>query len=373
MIAGIVLASYYGGYTLGAATIGPVLQRVGHIRVFAALAGLIAGPVVLQPILVSAPAWIVIRLITGIGCAGLFITAESWLNATSGPRNRGTIFAIYMVATNAAFGGGQFLINLPSPGGYELFSLAAALFCLALIPVSLTRATASSIPASPRLRLREMRRIAPVALAGCAASGLASSAFYSLIPAYAEAQGVSAAAISGYIATAIFGGLAFQIPVGKLSDRFDRRMVAAGIALGLCVSALCLVALPQTKIVLIFTFVFGGFLSCIYPVAVAHANDRVAPEYIVSTSGQLIVINGIASFLGPIVGTAILGAAGIKWVFVYIAVISALFASAAIWRALVLEGPEQKERPFIILSERMGQQIAHVADEGGTPLEGTRP
>src|SRR5690606_35633936 len=125
---GIVLASYYGGYTLGAATISPVLQRVGHIRLFAALAGLVAASVALQPVFTSAPAWILIRLVTGLGCAGLFITAESWLNATAAPQNRGAIFAIYMVATNAAFGAGQFLLNLPAPGGFELFSLAAALF-----------------------------------------------------------------------------------------------------------------------------------------------------------------------------------------------------------------------------------------------------
>lgn len=221
--------------------------------------------------------------ITGIGCAALFITPDSWLNTTSSPQNRGTIFAIYMVATNAAFGGGQFLINLPSPGGYKLFLLAAALICLALIPVGLTRATVPSIPASPRLSLREMRRIAPAAPPR---GWPAAPSTTCLIPAYGQAQGVSAGAISGYIATAIFGDLAFQIPVGKLSDRFDLRMVAAGIALGLCVSALCLVALPQTKIVLIFTFVFGGFLSYIYSVAVAHPNDRVGPEYIVSLSSS---------------------------------------------------------------------------------------
>ncbi|MEH6721832.1 MAG: MFS transporter [Aurantimonas endophytica] len=361
---GIILAAYYGGYTIGAATIGPVLQRVGHIRLFAALAGLIAAAVALQPVLTSAPAWIIIRLVTGLGCAGLFITAESWLNASSSSQNRGTIFALYMVATNAAFGAGQFLLNLPSPGGFELYSLAAALFCLALVPVSLTRSAAPRLVESPRLRLRDLRRLAPVAFAGCAATGLASSAFYSLVPAYAQMQGIPASAVAAYIATAIFGGLAFQIPVGKLSDRFDRRIVATAIAAGLCITALCLALLPLgPTVILVFTFVLGGFLSTIYPVCVAHANDRVEPDKVVSTSGQLILIHGIASFLGPIVGTTVMHRAGMEGVFLFMAVVAALFVAVTVWRSVRVAAPEQKDRPFVILTERMGQPLSHVADE----------
>lgn len=363
-VVGIVLAAYYGGYTIGAATVGPILQRVGHIRLFAALAGIVAASVALQPVFTSAPAWVVIRLVTGFACAGLFIIVESWLNATSRPQNRGTIFAIYMVATNAAFGLGQFLINLPAPQGFELFSLAAALFCVALVPVALTRSAAPKLVESPRLRLRELRRLAPVAFAGCATTGLVSSAFYSLVPAYAQTQGVPASAISAYIATAIFGGLCFQIPVGKLSDRFDRRLVAAGVAAGLGIVAMALVLLPLPgMIILVFTFLLGGFMSTIYPVCVAHANDRVEPEKAVSTSGQLILIHGIASFMGPIIGTTMMGRGGIDGVYFFMALAALIFAVIAVARSLSVEAPVQKERPFVFLNERMGQAIAHVADE----------
>jgi hypothetical protein len=54
-LVGPILAAYYGEYSLGAMTIGNIIQRVGHIRAFAALAGLVAASIVLQPVLVSAP------------------------------------------------------------------------------------------------------------------------------------------------------------------------------------------------------------------------------------------------------------------------------------------------------------------------------
>ncbi|MWP38473.1 MFS transporter [Rhodobacter sphaeroides] len=364
VVVGVVLAAYYGGYTIGAATIATVLQRVGHIRLFAALAGLVAASIALQPILTSPGSWILIRLVTGFGAAGLFITAESWLNATSTPKDRGMIFAIYMVATNAAFGAGQFLLNLPAPGGFELFSLAAALFCLALVPVALTGSAQPKLVESPRLRLRDLRRLAPVSFAGCATTGLASSAFYSLVPAYAQTQGVEASSISAFMATAIAGGLAFQIPVGTLSDRFDRRILAGCIAAGLAISTLCLALLPlSTPVILIVTFILGGFMSTIYPVCVAHANDRVEPERAVATSGRLILIQGIASFLGPIIGTTVMGQTGIEGVYVYMSLVAMIFVAAVVWRVKHVEAPVQKERPFVILTERMSQPISHMAEE----------
>lgn len=361
---GIVLAAYYAGYTLGAATVAPILQRVGHIRLFAALAGLVAASISLQPVFTSAPAWIVIRLVTGFGCAGLFITAESWLNASSTPSNRGAIFAVYMVAIGAAFGGGQFLLNLAPPGSFELFAAAAALFGISLVPVALTRSAAPKLVESPRLKLGELRRLAPVAFAGCIATGLISSVFYGLVPAYAQTQGLPAREISALMATAIFGGLLFQVPVGKLSDLFDRRLVAAAIAGGLIVTAVIIALLPLNEtLTLVLMFLFGGFMFTVYPVCVAHANDRVEPERVVSVSGQLILIHGIASFAGPILGTAVMGRAGIAGVYLYMAAVAFLFLVTALWRAAKVDAPVHKDRPFVILTERMGQPLAHVADE----------
>jgi MFS family permease len=364
IVMGVVLAAYYGGYTIGAASMSSLLLRVGHIRLFAALAGLAAASVALQPVLTSPVAWIAIRLLTGLGCAGLFVTAESWLNANAQPQDRGAIFAVYMVATNACFGAGQFLINLPAPRGFELFSLAAALFCLALIPVSLTRSVAPATLDSPRMHLRDLRRLAPVSFAGCIATGLIGSSFYSLIPAYAQIHGIPASSISAFIATAIFGGLAFQIPIGRLSDRLDRRLVAIAIASGFVVTALLLAMLPTGAVpVLALTFLLGGFMSTIYPVCVAHANDRVEPDEVIAVSGQLILVQGLASFVGPILGTAIMGRNGISGVYIYMAVVASLFVAGTVWRVRQALPPQHKERSFVILADHMSQPLAHVAED----------
>ena len=169
--------------------------------------------------------------------------------------------------------------------------------------------------------------------------------------------------ISTYMSTAIFGGLTFQIPVGRLSDRYDRRLVAGAVALGLSAIALILSFVPPSNAAIyIATFFLGGFMATIYPVCVAHANDQVAFEYAISTSGQLILVNGIASFFGPVLGTAVMGRSGIFGIFGFMAMISLAFAIFALLRALHDPNRDRKARPFVILNERMSQPAAHVAE-----------
>jgi fucose permease len=43
----------------------------------------------------------------------------------------------------------------------------------------------------------------------------------------------------------------------------------------------------------------GAFLAPTYPIAVAHANDRVERKDVVAVSGALIIVNGVGSAVGP--------------------------------------------------------------------------
>jgi MFS family permease len=363
-VAGLVLAAYYGGYSLGAMTIGNLIQRIGHIRAFAGLAGLVAASVMLLPVLVNAPFWIVARGLTGFGCAGLFIATESWLNAKAPSALRGSVFATYMVATYATFGSGQFVLNLANPAGFELFALAGALFCLALVPVSMTHAAAPALPPSPRLGWSELRHVAPVAMAGCAASGAVSSVFYALVPALAHGAGYSVGSIAALVATAIAGGFAFQLPVGWLSDHVDRRILACALSVGVAAMAALMTLHDPVAgwLAYLNAFLLGGCFSAIYPVCVAHANDRVAPERAVAVSGLLILISGVASFLAPIVGSWLVREGGFQAVFWFMVAVALGFAAEATWRTVTTEAPERRPRLFTFLNAHMSHQIAHVAD-----------
>ena len=110
-MAGLVLSSYFAGFTLAAMRCGRIIERIGHIRGYAAFAGLVAAATAAMPLMVGPVAWLVLRAIIGFGCSGLFITTESWLNAKAQPSERGRIFSIYMVGTFLALAVGQVLIG----------------------------------------------------------------------------------------------------------------------------------------------------------------------------------------------------------------------------------------------------------------------
>ena len=108
--AGLVLSAYFAGFTLGALRCGKIIERIGHIRAFAAFAGLVAAATVVMPLVVGSLAWGILRAIIGFGCAGIFVTTESWLNAKALPSERGRVFSIYMIGTFLALALGQLLI-----------------------------------------------------------------------------------------------------------------------------------------------------------------------------------------------------------------------------------------------------------------------
>ena len=70
--------------------------------------------------------------------------------------------------------------------------------------------------------------------------------------------------------------------MGRLSDRFDRRNVLVVLSTALAATAVALVRLPHSALVVLPTAVlFGGLMSTLYPVCVAHAHDRLPADRVV--------------------------------------------------------------------------------------------
>jgi MFS family permease len=359
-LAGLVLSSYFAGFTLGAARCGRIIERVGHIRAYAAFAGLVVAATAAMPLLIGPLSWFVLRAIVGFGCAGVFVTTESWLNAKAQPSERGRVFSLYMVGTFVALAVGQLLIGGIEVKGAGPFNVIVALFAVALIMVSTTRAEPPQATVAEKLPYGQLARAAPVAVIGCAVSGLVSSAFYALVPAWMQDDGVKRETIALSMLVAVVGGLAFQVPVGRLSDRFDRRIVLAALGLGFAGAAIALVHLPPSLPVLLpAAALLGGFMSTLYPVCVANAHDRMPADRVVAVSGQLILVSGLASVLGPLIGTSIMSRSGINGLFYFMATAALLLALVAAGWSLATKAPRHLRRSFEILAPQAAP-IAHA-------------
>ncbi len=360
-MAGLVLSSYFAGFTLAALRCGRIIERIGHIRSYAAFAGLVAAATAAMPLMVGSLVWLVLRAIVGFGCAGLFITTESWLNAKAQPAERGRIFSIYMVGTFLALAAGQLLIGRAKIETTAPFSAIVALFAVALVMVSTTRAEPPRATSTETLPYGQLARAAPVAVVGCALSGLISGAFYALVPAWMQDVGTTRATIALFMLVAVLGGLAFQVPVGWLSDRFDRRLVVAGLSLGFAGIAVILVHVPRSlPAVLPAATLLGGFMSTLYPVCVSHAHDRMPGDRVVAVSGRLILLSGVGSVVGPLIGSILIAHFEIDGVFYFMAAAALILTFLAAGRSFTTTAPHHLERPFEILAPQ-ATPLAHDA------------
>ena len=314
-------------------------------------------------------AWLVLRAMVGFGCSGLFITTESWLNAKAQPSERGRIFSIYMVGTFLALAVGQLLIGRARIETTGPFSAIVALFAVALVMVSTTRAEPPRATTVETLPYGQLARAAPVAVVGCALSGLISGAFYALVPAWMQDVGTARETIALFMLVAVLGGLAFQVPVGWLSDRFDRRLVLAALGLGFAGLAVILVHLPRSLPVLLPpAALLGGFMSTLYPVCVSHAHDRMPADRVVAVSGRLILLSGLGSVVGPLIGAIVMARFKIDGVFYFMAAAALFLTFLAAGRSFTTTAPHHAERPFEILAPQAAALAHAPRDASDEPL-----
>ena len=334
---GLVMSGYFIGFFLGTFTAPPLIRRVGHIRAFAFHAALAAAAVLVFPLWANPVAWMALRIVTGMALVGLCTVIESWLNAQSAPEHRSRVFGVYMVVSLLALAAGQLLLDLQPPRSPVLFSVVAILFALAILPVSITRLSPPPVATAPRARILQICRTAPSAAAGALLAGTALGAFWGMGAVYAGSLGLDRAGIGTFMAATILGGAALQLPIGRLSDRGDRRSMLAGVsALGAVVAACALQLDPTARAgVLALFFLFGGLAFALYPLAVAHLLDRLPAEQLLAGCSALLLLNGIGAAIGPAAAGLVMERWGAGALPVFFAITLALLALVAGGRRLL--------------------------------------
>ena len=85
----VVMSAYFVGFLGGSRMTPELIRRVGHVRVFAALASFISAVMILYPAFTNPVAWSLGRALIGFCFSGVYVTAESWLNNAADNENRG--------------------------------------------------------------------------------------------------------------------------------------------------------------------------------------------------------------------------------------------------------------------------------------------
>jgi MFS family permease len=360
---GAIMTFYYVGY-IGGSLYGPgLITRIGHIRTFAALASVASVVTLMHAAFVEPWIWMLLRTITGFCLAGLIIVSESWLNQIASNNNRGSILSTYMIITLGATALSQLLLNVASLDGSELFILVSVLVSLSLVPLTITRREEPQLEPTPPMSVNRLFKISPAGVAGCFATGLINGAFWGMGAVYAHKSGMVAQEISVFMAIVIIGGILTQWPLGKLSDRIDRRVVIIGMSFAIAGASIALSLVDQVAVELRLAVggLFGMAAFPLYAISIAHVNDRVNTGDFVAASSTLLVIYGIGAAMGPLLSSIAMQQYGPGGLFSYAAVAAFLLGLFCIHRLLAGQIVHADDKEDFVAVPKTSQVAVNMA------------
>lgn len=343
---GLLGAGWAMGYVAGCLRVPSLVARVGHIRAFGVMAALATLSVLGSALVINPVVWIVLRGVAGFAFAGAAMIVESWLAEASDSSNRGRVFGLYTMILLGASTLGQLSLSFADTGTMLFFVVAAMLYSMSLIPTAISSSRAPQPLLRTRFDLPGLWRNSPLAVLGAFVVGISNASFGTLAAVYAGESSLTLATTTLFVSMPVLAGAITQLPIGWLSDRFDRRWVLAAVALiALMVDAAFVFMPPESAIASIaMAALFGSAVFAMYPVLVAHANDHARAEDALLTSGALLMVFGVGSMIGPTVSGVLMSAAGPRGLFATTLFAHSILVVYTFWRMTRREAVVQEDK-----------------------------
>ncbi len=332
---GLVMASYYVGYTAAALASRRIIGRAGHVNTMTAGALFAAIVIVTHAYLISPIAWALLRAISGFALSSLYVGAESWIHDRAENANRGRVFSIYMVVQMIALTLAQILLSAGNPRSTFPFILAGLLFAVSCVPVVYARASAPHHAPPEPFGIVRLFFASPLGAVATVFAGVSWSIVFTFGPVYAQRSGFNLSQVSIFMALAMFGGALVQFPMGWLSDAAGRRLTIALMSVGgVAVSLFGIWADGRGAIAkIVASFLVGALIFPVYAISAAHTNDAIEPQNRVSAAAGLVLLFGLGSILGPLASGGAISAMGTDGYYVVLAISTmASLAAAAVAR-----------------------------------------
>lgn len=311
--------------------IPPRLLLAGSLAAAAAL-------FVLFPNFPNVWVWFLLRFSVGCFMTVIFVISESWINQVVTPERRAMMLGVYGTALAGGFGTGGLLFSSLHGVGDAAFYIGGLIFLMGVIPIFFLRGpdpTAPDARAASVVSMIKMIPMAPAAILAGLAFGAIETLIFSMMPVYGERIGLDHSMIGMMIVAVALGAIVFQIPVGWVADRTDRRLTLLWIACAATAGPI-LVGLAGANIPLLLTVMFfqSGAVSGLYTVGLSLLGERFTGGAIAAANAAFIFAYGLGSFGGPpAAGIAMdhAGPWGLLWV---LSAIAGSYVLIVAWRAV---------------------------------------
>jgi MFS family permease len=305
----IVTSGYFLGFLSGARLTPLLIQRVGHVRVFAALGSFMSAGLISFTLIAEPWAWTVLRILVGFCMSGIYVAAESWLNNAATNETRGKVLSTYMLAQTLGIIGAQGLLTLGDAATAGLFIGASILVSISFGPILLSATPVPAVEVAKPMSLVALYRGSPLGTIGIFLLGGVYATQSGMGAVFGTEIGMTASQIALFVAMLFAGALVLQSPIGWMSDRVDRRKLifwsavfgTLSCALGwLAGSGLPMLEGAGVWPLMAAAFFAGGVTTPLYALLLAYTNDFLSADEMPAASGGLVFTFGLGAIFGPL-------------------------------------------------------------------------
>ncbi|MHA6288420.1 MFS transporter [Maricaulis sp. CAU 1757] len=280
-----------------------LLNRVPARLLLTSCLAITAALFCLFPLFPDVTAWFILRFASGCAITVVFVVSETWINQVVTPQRRALMLGVYGTALSGGFGLGGLLFAAMGAENDAAFYLAGLIFLTGTLPILFLRARQAVAPdraSSGFGAMLRAARSAPAAILAGLAFGALETLIFSLMPVYGDRIGLGQGMIGGLIVAVAAGALVFQIPLGWVADRTDRRATLLWIAVVATITpALTALAGSNALLLLPILFVQAGVASGLYTVGLSLLGERFTGGGIAAANAAFIFVYGLGSFLAP--------------------------------------------------------------------------
>ncbi|MEM8497696.1 MAG: MFS transporter [Pseudomonadota bacterium] len=358
---GLVLSMYAVGMLFGGLYSKAMINRAGHIRVFAACAALAAISILACSLYTHAILWGLMRMLMGFCNACVFAAIDSWLSGQATQETRGRILATNQISIMTAIFIGQFGLNIADPGSSTLFVMAGMMLSLSVVPMVMSRSAGPAIEDGGSMPFKKLFLSSPLGVITCVFAGILYTGGFNMLPLFASHHGIEGLKLSQFMGAAVFGALALQFPVGMLSDRMDRRTLMLGLLVICMVGGLSVPMSAEAgslTLMMIGVALMIGISACLYPMAISQTFDTIQQKDLVSAMGGLITVYAFGSIIGPYSASVVMKTFGANSLFTFMATAQALLLLLIVYRMFVREAlPIEDQESYVPMVYETGNAI----------------
>ncbi|WXL25036.1 MFS transporter [Ectopseudomonas mendocina] len=249
------------------------------------------------------------RLLLGVAMGIAVILGESWVNELCDEQRRGQIVALYAASFTGFQLVGPALISLLGAQSPWLVILVCLANLLALILVAryLPDQTIEEESEQRSFSLVGFIKVAPALCLGVLFFAFFDAVVLSLFPVYASSHGYALGVAALMASIILAGDMLFQVPLGWLSDRLDRRSLhllcgVVTLALGAALPWL----ISHSQLLWPALVLMGAAAGGIYTLALVLIGQDFRGSDLVTANACVGMLWGIGSLSGPLLSGALM-------------------------------------------------------------------